>query len=179
MADWYRMLAPDHVDFIRAQHVFFIATAPPDGAGYPNLSPKGYDSIDVLTPNEIVFVDMPGSGNQTASHAVRGGRITLMFAGFGKQPMILRVYGRGRVHVRGSEGFDALATRLRPGLIGEYTRQLVAIDVEKVQTSCGYGVPRYDFVSERDTLRRYYEHAAERGEFAAKLEKSSRVQDPV
>src|SRR5690606_14087181 len=82
MADWYRMLGADHVDFIRKQHVFFVATAPADGDGYPNLSPKGYDSLDVLSPTELVFVDMPGSGNQTASHVVRGGRITLMFCGF-------------------------------------------------------------------------------------------------
>src|SRR5690606_26022258 len=98
MADWYKMLAPDHVEFIRQQHVFFVATAPADGHGYPNLSPKGYDCIEVLGPSEIAYADMPGRGNQTASHVARGGRITLMFAGFEAQARILRVYGRGRVY---------------------------------------------------------------------------------
>ena len=97
MADWFTMLAPDHVEFIREQHVVFVATAPADGNGYPNLSPKGYDCLEILGPSEIVFVDMPGSGNQTASHLARGGRITLMFAGFEAQARILRIFGRGRV----------------------------------------------------------------------------------
>jgi len=179
MADWYTMLGRDHVDFIAQQHVFFVATAPADGDGYPNLSPKGYDSLHVLGPRELVFVDMPGSGNQTASHVARGGRLTLMFAGFGAQATILRIYGRGRVLLRGSEEYDALAARVPAAKIGPYTRQLIAIEVDKVQTSCGYGVPRYEFVGERDTLRRYYERSVERGEFADKLARAQRAQDPV
>jgi hypothetical protein len=179
MADWYRMLGADHVDFIRRQHVFFVATAPADGEGYANLSPKGYDSLDVLSPSELVFVDMPGSGNQTASHVARGRRITLMFCGFEAHAMILRVYGRGAVHLPGSDAYAELAQRLRPALIGPYTRQLIAIAIDKVQTSCGYGVPRFEFAGERDTLRRYYERAEQRGEFAAKLANARRLQDPV
>jgi hypothetical protein len=179
MADWFRTLAPEHVDFIRKQHVFFVATAPADGNGYPNLSPKGYDSLDVLGPDELVFVDMPGSGNQTASHVARGGRLTLMFAGFEERAQILRVYGRGKVHLPDGDGYAALAARLRPGLIGPHTRQLIAIEVDKVLTSCGYAVPRYEFVAERDTLRRYYDRAVERGEFAEKLARARRLQDPV
>lgn len=179
MADWYTMLGADHIDFIHRQHVFFVATAPADGDGYPNLSPKGYDSLEVLGPGELVFVDMPGSGNQTASHVAGGGRVTLMFAGFEKQPTILRVYGHARVHLRGSADYHALAVRLRPGLVGPYTRQLLLIAVDKVQTSCGYGVPLYEFVGERDTLSRYYERTAARGEFEEKLARAQRFQDPV
>jgi len=179
MADWYRTLAPDHVEFIRRQHVFFVATAPADGDGYPNLSPKGYDSLEILSPNEIVFVDMPGSGNQTASHVARGGRLTLMFAGFESQAQILRVYGNGRVLLPEAAGYQDLVARLPAGRIGAQTRQLIVIEVDKVQTSCGYAVPRYEFTGERDTLRRYYERSAERGEFAEKLSRSRRLQDPV
>ena len=179
MADWYTVLAPDHVEFIREQHVFFVATAPADGRGHPNLSPKGYDCLDVLGPSEMVYADMPGSGNQTASHVARGGRITLMFCGFGARALILRVYGRGRVVQPDDTAWSSLLARLRPGLVTAQTRQLIGIDVDKVQTSCGYAVPRYDFVSERDTLRRYYERAAERGEFADKLARARRLQDPV
>src|SRR5690606_37281952 len=141
--------------------------------------PKGYDSLDVLSPTELVFVDMPGSGNQTASHVVRGGRITLMFCGFEARAMVLRVYGRGTVLLPDSDGYAELVERLRPGLVGPFTRQLIRIEVEKVQTSCGYGVPRFEFVGERDTLRRYYERAAERGEFAAELARARRLQDTV
>jgi len=179
MADWYRVLAPDHVEFIRAQHVFFVATAPADGDGYPNLSPKGYDSLDVLGPSELAFVDMPGSGNQTASHVARGSRITLMFAGFETKAQILRIYGHGEVLLPDAKGYAALATRLRSGMIGPHTRQLLRIDVDKVQTSCGYAVPRYQFQGERDTLRQYYARAEERGEFTDKLARARRLQDPV
>ena len=179
MADWYKMLAPDHVEFIRQQRVFFVATAPADGNGYPNLSPKGYDCVAVLGPSEIAYADMPGSGNQTASHVARGGRITLMFAGLEAQARILRVYGRGRVYQPDTDGWQELVDRLRPGLVTSQTRQLIVIDVDKVQTSCGYAVPRYEFVAERDTLRRYYERAADRGEFPDKLARARRLQEPV
>ena len=179
MAEWFVTLAPEHVEFIREQHVFFVATAPADGNGYANLSPKGYDCLEVLGPSELVYSDMPGSGNQTASHVAAGGRITLMFCGFGAQALILRVFGRGRRVLPGDEAWAPLAARMRPDLISSQTRQLIAIDVDKVQTSCGYAVPRYEFVCERDTLRRYYERAAQRGEFPDKLARSRRLQDPV
>ncbi|MBM4243086.1 MAG: pyridoxamine 5'-phosphate oxidase family protein [Deltaproteobacteria bacterium] len=179
MADWYVTLTPEHVDFIRAQHVFFVATATADGGGYPNLSPKGYDCLEILGPAEIVYADLPGSGNQTASHVARGGRITLMFCGFGSQARILRVFGHGRRILPDDDAWEPLVARLRSGVMSSQTRQLIAIDIDKVQTSCGYAVPRYEFVSERDTLRRYYEHAAERGELPAKLVRSRRLQDPV
>lgn len=179
MAEWFVTLAPEHVDFIREQHMFFVATAPADGNGYPNLSPKGYDCLEILGPSELVYADMPGSGNQTASHVAGGGRITLMFCGFAGQARILRVFGHGRRVLPDDEAWGPLAARLRPGLITPQTRQLIGIDVDKVQTSCGYAVPRYEFVSERDTLRRYYERAAERGEFSEKLARARRLQDPV
>lgn len=177
MADWFPALDPQHIEFIRAQHVFFVATASADG--YPNLSPKGYDSLDVLTPSTLVFIDLPGSGNQTASHILGGSPVTLMFASFSTQSRILRVYGRGQVHPRGTSGFSSLLDRIRPGIVGPYTRQLIAIQVEKVQTSCGYGVPRYEYLGDRDTLIKYYERATSAGEFEVKLARWTRPQDPV
>jgi hypothetical protein len=179
MADWFKALAPEHVEFIRAQHLFFVATAPRDGEGYPNLSPKGYDSLEVRSPTELVFVDLPGSGNQTASHIAAGGLATLMFTSFDSKPLILRVYGHGRIAARGSEAFAALEAALRPGMVGPFTRQLISIDVDKVQTSCGYAVPRYDFAGERETLHRYCERKEEKGEFAEMLARASRPQAPV
>jgi predicted pyridoxine 5'-phosphate oxidase superfamily flavin-nucleotide-binding protein len=177
MADWYPALDPQHIEFIRAQHVFFVATAP--GDGYPNLSPKGYDSLEIVGPSELVFVDLPGSGNQTASHVLERGRLTLMFTSFTEKPLILRVYGRGRVLARGSDEFVATRARLRSGMVGPYTRQLIVIEIEKVQTSCGYGVPRYEYAGERPTLIKYYERKVASGELAAMLERSTRRQDPA
>ena len=179
MANWYEELTPEITEFIRAQKIFFVASAPPDGEGYANLSPKGYDSLEVLSPSELVYVDWPGSGNQTAAHASAGGPITLMFAGFEQRAWIVRVYGRGRVHAKGSPEYAALAERLGPERVGPYTRQLIAIDVEKVQTSCGYAVPHYEYAGERDTLERYYDRAAEKGELEEKLERYARPQDFV
>lgn len=179
MAKWYDELSPALIDFVRAQKLFFIGSAPADGDGFPNVSPKGYDTLDVLGPRELVYVDWPGSGNQTASHTQGGGCLTLMFAGFEKQAQILRVYGRGRVHAAGSSGFEALTARMRPGMVGEYTRQLIAIDVEKVQTSCGWAVPRYEYLGERDTLERFCAKVTEDGTLGALMEESVKLQDPV
>ena len=178
MADWFKELTSEHIAFIRAQHVFFIATAPV-GEGYPNLSPKGYDSLEVRGPSELVFVDLPGSGNQTASHLAAGGRATLMFTSFGSKPLILRVYGRGHVHACGSAEFGALEAALRPGMVGPYTRQILSIEVDKVQTSCGYAVPRYEYAGERETLHKYCERKAATGELAEMLARSSRLQPPI
>jgi hypothetical protein len=177
MADWFPALDPTHVEFVRAQHVFFVATAPCDG--FPNLSPKGYDSLEIVSPRELVFVDLPGSGNQTASHLAEHDRLTLMFASFGPKPMILRIYGRARVVKRDGKDFALLAAKLRPGMVGPHVRHLIAIEIEKLQTSCGYAVPRYDFVGERETLHRYYENKVANGEFDAMLERASRAQAPV
>jgi hypothetical protein len=177
MAQFFPQLGNDHIAFIREQHVFFVATS--CGEGYPNLSPKGYDSLDVLGPGELVYVDLPGSGNQTASHLARGGRATLMFASFDARALILRVYGTGRVVARESADFASLAARLRPGLVGRFTRQLLVIDVDKVQTSCGYGVPRFTYEGDRDTLLRYYERAEATGDLTSKMVRWARLQDPV
>lgn len=179
MADWYDELSPKLIEFVRAQQMFFISTAPPDGNGYPNLSPKGYDCLEILGPRELVYADLGGSGNQTASHVVAGGRVTLMVCGMGAQALILRIYGRGRVLGRGDEGFGALVGRMRDGAVDEYTRQLIAIDVEKIQTSCGWGVPRYDFLGERDTLRRYWKKTRDDGNLDLFREATSKLQPPV
>ena len=179
MAAWFEELAPDHVEFIREQKVFFVATAPSSDAGFPNLSPKGYDSLEILSPREIVFADLPGSGNQTASQLSRGSNLTLMFCSFGSQALILRVYGHGRVHARDSESFAVLAPRLRDGMISADTRQLISIEVAKVQTSCGYAVPRYEFVSERNTLRAYFDRARTAGQMEEKLKRYTALQEDV
>ena len=159
MAKLFSSIEPAHLVFIVRQHIFFTASATP--AGRVNVSPKDTAALRVLSPNRVVYLDVTGSGNETAAHLLADGRLTLMFCAFAGAPLILRLYGRGRVLARGSAEYaDLLRTEFnneeRPG-----ARQMILLDVESVQTSCGYGVPLFDYAAERDTLTRW---AAAKGE---------------
>lgn len=152
MAKFYTELSDELRDFISHQHVFFTATAA--GEGHINLSPKGMDSFRCLDNHTVAYLDVTGSGNETAAHLHANGRITMMFCSFDKQPMILRLYGHGRViRPRDSEWNEM--TKYFPSLIG--TRQIMIVKVESAQTSCGYGVPLYQYTGERGTLLRWAE----------------------
>ena len=179
MANFSSSLSEKHIDFIRAQKVFFVATAPLVGEGFPNLSPKGYDALHVLGPGRLAYVDLPGSGNQTASHLAQGAPITFMFCGFESQALILRVYGRGCALAPGTPEFDAVAAKIESSVLSPATRQIFDITVEKVQTSCGYGVPRYAFQGDRPTLVKYYDKAEREGKLAEVVEHYSRPQENV
>jgi len=157
MADFFDALSDEHIEFIRAQRMFFVSTAPAVGEGFPNLSPKGYDALHVLDSGRLVYVDLPGSGNQTATHLAQGAPITIMFCGFESQTSILRIYGRGRALLPDTPEFGALAEQIESSILGNATRQIFEIEIEKVQTSCGYGVPRYEFKGDRSTLVQYFE----------------------
>lgn len=152
MARFYPALDARHRDFIAAQKIFFTATGTADSR--LNLSPKGMDSLRVLSDRRVAYLDLTGSGNETAAHLKHDGRMTMMFCSFDADPLILRLYGRGRaVHRQDAEWGEL--RRHFPELPGE--RQLIVLDVESVQTSCGYAVPRYRFDGERDTLARWAE----------------------
>jgi hypothetical protein len=160
MADWFDSISDEHKRFIEAQHVFFVATAPSAPDGDINLSPKGRTLLRVLGPNLVGYLDYPGSGNETAKHTMENGRITLMLCSFDAQARILRIYGEGR---RVDLDAPDLA-HYRAAFVDDfhpYVRQAFFIDVEKLQTSCGYAVPRMQFVSDRDTLDRYCENKLE------------------
>jgi Pyridoxamine 5'-phosphate oxidase len=176
MAKFFDALEPDHISFIERQNIFFVATAA-DGAP-PNLSPKGYQTLAVLGPQRLVYVDWPGSGNQTATHVAEHGRITLMFCSFERAPLILRVYGHGRVIHRHSEGFATLLPMLGTR-IGPHTRQLIDIAVRRVQTSCGYAVPLFEYRGQRETLAGYYDKKHEEVDWEAYLAAHTRPQPPV
>lgn len=176
MAAFFDRLEEQHIAFVARQRLFFVATAT-DGA-HPNLSPKGYDTLRVLAPDRLVFVDWPGSGNQTATHVAEHGRLTLMFCSFERVPLILRVYGSGRVLAANSDEFTALASRLGDA-VGSHTRQLIDIRVLRVQTSCGYAVPLFDFRGARDTLERYYDKRHAEVDWDAYLYECSKPQPPV
>jgi hypothetical protein len=141
-------LDEDHQRFIAAQHMFFVATAAP-GARV-NLSPKGMDSLRVVSPTRILWLNATGSGNETAAHLALDPRMTLMWCGFEKRPIILRAYGTATVAHRGDAAWPALAAHL-PDLPG--ARQIVDMAVDLVQTSCGFAVPFMDFAGDRPVLR--------------------------
>lgn len=146
--------------FIARQPMFFVATAPLTADGHVNVSPKGMDSLRVLGPTEVAYLDVTGSGNETSAHLLENGRITFMFCAFEGSPLILRLYGRGRTVLPGSADWDSYAARL-PVLVG--ARQIIAATVEQVQTSCGFGVPLMDFVQARTTLCDWAEQKGEDG----------------
>ncbi len=144
---------------LTAQPVFFVATAPPEGR--INCSPKGMDTLRVLDDRRVAYLDLTGSGNETAAHLLADGRVTLMVCRFDRTADIVRVYGRGRVVARESAEWDELVDHWDEVLPG--ARQLIVVDVDSVQSSCGYAVPVMALVEERQTLRRWAERRGEDG----------------
>jgi hypothetical protein len=148
MAKFYTHLEEGLQSFIAGQKVFFTATAPEEGR--INLSPKGMDTFRCLDEGRrVAYLDLTGSGNETAAHLSENGRMTVMFCSFSEQPLILRIYGRGRVVLPEDEEWAALRPHF-PALPGE--RQIVLLDVESAQTSCGFAVPVYELKEERQRL---------------------------
>ena len=148
MAKFYTQLDDSLRTFIGEQKMFFTATAPVEGR--INLSPKGMDTFRCLDEGRrVAYLDLTGSGNETAAHLSENGRMTVMFCSFTEQPLILRIYGRGRVVRRGDAEWEGLHRHF-PTLPGE--RQIVLLDVESAQTSCGFAVPVYELKEERRML---------------------------
>jgi hypothetical protein len=137
------------VAWIGQQHLFFVSTAPLSGEGHINCSPKGMDSLRVIDGRRVAWLDLTGSGTETIAHLRENGRITLMWCAFTGPPRIVRVQGRGTVHLPGSPGFAGLAPRF-PALPG--IRSFIEVSADRVSVVCGYGVPRFDFVGDRETL---------------------------
>jgi len=144
--------------FIDKQPVFFVATAPQQGR--VNVSPKGLDTFRRVDHRTVMYLDLTGSGNETAAHIEDNGRLTIMFCSFSEKPLILRLYGRGEVvhhrHDRWAELYGEFDPH--PG-----ARQIIVLHIQQVQTSCGFGVPRCNFVGERSTLTEYTERAGAEG----------------
>ncbi|WP_142847332.1 pyridoxamine 5'-phosphate oxidase family protein [Telmatospirillum sp. J64-1] len=144
--------------FIEAQQIYFIASAPTQGR--INVSPRGLDSLRVLDGRRVALLDLTGSSNETAAHLLEDGRITVMFCAFSGAPRILRLYGRGRSVLPRDEDWSEHSA-LFPALPG--IRQIFLVDVDSVQTSCGFGVPLFDYVGQRDTLPRWAEKKGAEG----------------
>ncbi|MBX3491487.1 MAG: pyridoxamine 5'-phosphate oxidase family protein [Parvibaculum sp.] len=161
MAKQFPSLAPEHRGFIERQHIFFTASATRDSR--INLSPKGLDGFRVTGDNEVCYLDHTGSGNEAAAHLKADGRLTIMFCAFDGPPMILRLYGRGRVARKGTAEYARYLESFFEGREPAGARQIVVMDVELVQTSCGFGVPLYDYKEERPSLIRWAEAKGDEG----------------
>jgi hypothetical protein len=140
-------IQPAHKEFIEQQHLFFVATAPANINGRINCSPKGTDSFRVLSANKVAYADLISSGNETSAHTLENGRITFMFCSFEQAPKIIRLYGKGFTVLRQSKDWEQYASHFT---IHPSTRQLIVADIDLVQTSCGFGVPLYEYKGERD-----------------------------
>lgn len=151
MANTYPHLNDKLTAFIRRQKLF-VATAPLSADGSVNLSPKGYDSLAIIDERTIAYLDLGGSGIETHAHVRENGRITLMFCAFEGAANIVRVYGRGEALMFDDPGF-AEKRALFPGFTR--ARGVITVHITRVQDSCGWAVPFFEYKGERDQLRRW------------------------
>lgn len=154
MGKVFEAISEEMADFIRRQHVFFVASAPLAPDGHINVSPKGMDCLRILGSKRVGYVDLTGSGNETSAHLAENGRITFMFCAFEGPPNIVRLYGTGRVLLPGDAEWATLAPLFPQHLS---TRQIIVAEIERVSSSCGYTVPFMDYQGERETLTRYWQ----------------------
>jgi Pyridoxamine 5'-phosphate oxidase len=156
----FESISPEVERFVSGQPVFFVATAPRSDEGHVNCSPKGLDTFRVLGPNQVAYLDLTGSGAETVAHVRENGRITLMFCAFDGKPNIVRLYGRARViawdHPE-SEPFRALFPAFQAA------RSIVDVDIHRVSTSCGYGVPVFRLEGDRTQLLDWAERKGDAG----------------
>lgn len=155
MAKQFAKLEKHHHEFIARQRMFFTATAAPTGR--VNISPRGTDQLRVLSDSTVVYLDRTGSGNETAAHLRLLPRMTIMFCAVDGPPLILRLYGTGAILPRAGDDYQRLLRDTFGGDEPLGARQMVRLDFDLVQTSCGYGVPLYDYQGERDTMDRWAE----------------------
>jgi hypothetical protein len=153
MAKDFPALSAHHREFIARQHFFFTATA---AAGARiNISPRSTDLFRVMGDHAACYLDRTGSGNETAAHLLADGRMTIMFCAVDGPPLILRLYGKGRVIVRGSDEYAALLKAHFANTEPLGARQITWLDFDLVKTSCGYGVPLMSYEGERDTMDKW------------------------
>lgn len=138
--------------FIAEQPMFFVATSPLAATGHINLSPKGMDTLRIIDPDTIAYVDLVGSGAETLAHLRENGRITLMWCSFGPKPRIVRAYGNGTHLAPGSRHFDGLVSLFPPH---RAIRSIIRIRVTRVADSCGFGVPEMSLIGQRSRLAKW------------------------
>ena len=150
-----------HREFIARQKIFFTGSAAANSR--INISPRGTDALRVLDANTVVYRDLTGSGNETAAHMLADGRLTIMLCAVDGPPLIMRLYGQGRILLKDTPEFGALLASAYGGEAPLGTRQLVVLDVDLVQTSCGFGVPLFEHTGERASIQNWAEAKGEDG----------------
>ena len=149
MGDLFPELNERLREFIAQQKMFFVASAPLAADGHVNLSPKGLDTLRILGPKEVAYVDFTGSGIETVAHIRENGRLTLMFCAFQGPPRILRLRGRGEAIEPADEKWDHYARQM-PSY--DNARSIIVLHVEMIADACGYGIPLYEYIGERTQL---------------------------
>jgi hypothetical protein len=157
MGKLHDSIKPAHKEFIEKQHIFFVSTAPLSGDGRINLSPKGLDCFRVLNDHQVGYMDLISSGNETSAHTLENGRITILFCSYEEAPTILRLYGKGFTVLPNTREWDFYSPHFK---IFPSTRQLIIANIDLVQTSCGFGVPLFNYAGERDI---HFEWAEKKG----------------
>jgi len=158
MGKKYAEISDKHIAFIERQQMFFVATATTDSR--INVSPKGMDSLRVLGSNRIIWLNLTGSGNETAAHLQSDARMTMMFCAFEGDPKILRLYGSARMILPSDDAWEGLYAHFEPQ---PGARQIFDMSVDLVHTSCGFGVPLYEFIGDRGMLKVWTEKKGESG----------------
>jgi hypothetical protein len=169
-------VSPDLQHWLEAQHVFFVATAPLAADGHVNCSPKGCDSFRVVNEREVAYLDFTGSGIETIAHVQENGRIVIMFCAFAGPPKIARLHGVGKVIYPTDASYAELAS-LFPDTQG--VRAIIHVELTRVATTCGFGVPYMDYVGERDQLSKWCEKKGPEGLAAYREEKNSKSIDQI
>lgn len=172
MSRFYRTLTPELREFIERQHLFFVASSAGDSR--INLSPKGMDTFRILADDRVAYLDLTGSGNETAGHLLHDGRLTIMLCSFDEKPLILRLYGRGQSVRPPDPAWPELIQHFQP-MPGQ--RQIILLHIESLQTSCGFGVPRYELVEDRNALVQWCDKKGPEGVRKYWLEKNQRTID--
>lgn len=169
MGKKFEFISSEQQEWILNQKIFFVATAPLSADGHINLSPKGLDSFRVLTPTTVVYQDLTGSGVETIAHINENKRIVIMFCAFDGPPKILRLYGKGEVILPDDVRFEEMG-KYFPMRIN--ARAYIVSHLNLIQDSCGYAVPIYDFVTERDILTKWSENKGKAGVLAYQQNKN-------
>ncbi|MCP5072474.1 MAG: pyridoxamine 5'-phosphate oxidase family protein [Rhodobacteraceae bacterium] len=171
MGDRFNRMSDKHQDFVRRQKIFFAGSAAPSGR--VNISPRPTDVFRVIGPNTVSYLDYLGSGNETAAHVLQLPRMTIMFCAFEGPPRIIRLFGTPHVHAIGSDGYATLLSDHYDNQAPRNARKIVLLDIDLVQTSCGYGVPMFDYVGERESLTRWADAKSDAELAAYPIERNS------
>ena len=161
MAKQFDSLNSDRRNFIQRQHIFFAASA--SGSSRVNVSPREIGALRVIDDNTVIYLDRTGSGNETAAHMLADGRLTIMFCSFSGPPQIMRLYGKGKSHGWESDKFHALVTQHFGGETPLGTRQIMQLDFDLVQTSCGFGVPLFEHKGDRAAIENWHDNKGPEG----------------